>query len=535
MNRIESISTNREKGRVLIVDDEKDFVLSLTDILASRGYQVEQAYSEGEAQKKIKEFDANVVLLDVRLGRDSGLDLVASLKKERPNLLCVVMTAYADTDTVIQALHEGAYDYLRKPLGAQDLLATLDRCFDRLELEKQKREAEEVLKEREQFLNAIFENIPNLVWVKDAKDLRFLRLNMLSEKLFGFTTEELAGKTSYDLHSREDADNYTRNFREVLRTNTLLDIPEETIHTKSGERIFSSKLVPILDDGGEPQYLLGISEDITETKRAEERAREHEEQLFQAAKMVSLGTLVSGVAHEINNPNNFIRLSAENLADFWEDITKLLDQSSGRGENLLLKGIPYDSAKEMIQNMLNGLFEGSKRIENLVKGLKEYARKDDGEVQQIIEINPVVESSLAIVRSLVKKSTSRFTCNLAEDLPAVKGNYHQIEQVIINLVTNACQALENKDQGVSVTTRYEEDSERITVLIQDEGVGIPKEDLLQIADPFFTTKRDIGGTGLGLSVSYRIVKNHGGELTFSSEPGKGTSVYFKLPCYREEE
>lgn len=200
-----------------------------------------------------------------------------------------------------------------------------------------------------------------------------------------------------------------------------------------------------------------------------------------------------------------------------------------------MKGIPYDSAKEMIQNMLNGLFEGSKRIENLVKGLKEYARKDDGEAQQIIEINPVVESSLAIVRSLVKKSTSRFTCNLAEGLPAVKGNYNQIEQVIINLVTNACQALENKDQGVSVTTRYEEDSDWIVVVIQDEGVGIPEEELSQIVDPFFTTKRDIGGTGLGLSVSYRIVKNHGGELTFSSEPGKGTSVYFKLPCYREEE
>ncbi len=88
--------------------------------------------------------------LDVRLGRDSGLDLVASLKKERPNLLCVVMTAYADTDTVIQALHEGAYDYLRKPLGVQDLLATLDRCFDRVELERQKNEAEEALRKSEE-------------------------------------------------------------------------------------------------------------------------------------------------------------------------------------------------------------------------------------------------------------------------------------------------------------------------------------------------------------------------------------------------
>ncbi|MCK4751310.1 MAG: hypothetical protein KAT15_29835, partial [Bacteroidales bacterium] len=125
----------------------------------------------------------------------------------------------------------------------------------------------------------------------------------------------------------------------------------------------------------------------------------------------------------------------------------------------------------------------------------------------------------------------RFSCQYTKDLPKIKGNFHQIEQVIINLVTNACQALENKEQGITIQTTQDKDSGWITVTVQDEGVGIPEENILQIIDPFFTTKRDIGGTGLGLSVSYRIVKNHGGELIFPSKPGKGTVAILKLPIF----
>ena len=127
--------TGAEKGerrRLLIVDDEKDFVLSLADVLESYGYIVEMAHSAKSAIEKVKKFDTDVALLDIRLGNENGINLIGRLKEQSPKLLFIVMTAYATADTAIEALQEGAYDYLRKPLNPMDLLAKLDRCFEML-------------------------------------------------------------------------------------------------------------------------------------------------------------------------------------------------------------------------------------------------------------------------------------------------------------------------------------------------------------------------------------------------------------------
>ena len=144
-----------ERRRLLIVDDEKDFALSLADVLESYGYIVEKAHSGKGAIDKIKEFKAHVALLDVRLGKDNGINLIYKLKEAAPKLLPIIMTAYATTETAIEALQEGAYDYLRKPLNPMDLLAKLDRCFERLQLEDQKNTAEEALKKRNRELEEI--------------------------------------------------------------------------------------------------------------------------------------------------------------------------------------------------------------------------------------------------------------------------------------------------------------------------------------------------------------------------------------------
>jgi polar amino acid transport system substrate-binding protein len=120
--------------------------------------------------------------------------------------------------------------------------------------------------------------------------------------------------------------------------------------------------------------------------------------------------------------------------------------------------------------------------------------------------------------------------DLARGLPPVRGSFHQLEQVVMNLVTNGCQALGTRDRSVSVATLLEAEEEAVIVCVSDEGEGIPPENLDRILDPFFTTKRDEGGTGLGLSVSYRIVKEHGGQLAFESEPGRGTTARLSLPA-----
>ena len=136
------IAPARKKGRILIVDDDADFALSLLNVLESRGYQVEIAHDAPSGRKKAEQLNAQVALVDIRLRRNSGINLIAQLKKITPDILCVMMTAYAAVDNAIAAIHEGAYDYLQKPLDIRYLLATLDRCFEKLRLENERAEAE---------------------------------------------------------------------------------------------------------------------------------------------------------------------------------------------------------------------------------------------------------------------------------------------------------------------------------------------------------------------------------------------------------
>ncbi len=160
---------NDDARRVLIVDDEKDFAASLEDIFESRGYWVEKAHSSKEALEKIEKFDAQVLLLDIRLGRSSGIDLIRRLSAVRSGILTVMMTAYASTDTAIEALQRGAYDYLRKPLDANELLLTIDRCFEKLNLEKKKATAEALLRKKNKELEEINARLRKIV--ESTRDL----------------------------------------------------------------------------------------------------------------------------------------------------------------------------------------------------------------------------------------------------------------------------------------------------------------------------------------------------------------------------
>jgi PAS domain S-box-containing protein len=283
----------------------------------------------------------------------------------------------------------------------------------------------------------------------------------------------------------------------------------------------------LLYEGGTLHGILLAGEDVTERRKAEALAKRHEQELMQADKMASLGILVSGVAHEINNPNNFIILNADNLSDIWKDARKLLDPvAAGRGD-LVLAGVPYAEAAPEAAGLINGISEGAKRIKNIVQNLKDFARQESGAMDQQVDLNKVIDAATVILANLIKKSTDCFVTQLADPLPPVLGNFQKIEQVVINLLTNACQALHDRSRSVTVRTAVE--SGEVVLTITDQGTGIEAENLSHIFDPFFTTKRDSGGTGLGLSISYAIVKDHGGRLRIDSEAGKGTVARVTLP------
>ena len=278
-----------------------------------------------------------------------------------------------------------------------------------------------------------------------------------------------------------------------------------------------------------------LEEEIAERERSQKLAQLRQQQLMQADKMATLGILSSGVAHEINNPNNFILLNAKIFSRVWSDITPILEEYYEEQGDFALAGMPYTQAHDRIGQLITGMSEGAQRIQKIVQGLKDFARQDTGELNESVDINSVIEASVLIAGNLIKKSTDQFSCEYGADLPEIQGNTQQLEQVIINLLTNACHALEDRKKGIFITSSHDVNTDTIIVEVRDEGTGISGEALEHIMDPFFTTKRSSGGTGLGLSISYNIIKAHGGELKFTSEPGNGTTVVLSLAVNKEVE
>jgi len=279
----------------------------------------------------------------------------------------------------------------------------------------------------------------------------------------------------------------------------------------------------------------GLTRDITERVQAKEEEERRRQQLIQADKMISLGILVSGVAHEINNPNQFIMVNTPMLQRAWGNITPILDRYYEENGDFMLAGIPYTEMRDRIPELFTKIREGSQRIKHIVRNLKDYAREGGSEITQEVDINAVLQSALTILSNLLKKSTKKLKVNYADNLPTIRGNFQRIEQVLINLIQNACHALSDPMKGIMITTSYNKKNRKVVVKIKDEGVGIAEDHKKYILDPFFTSRRDSGGTGLGLSISAGIIEEHGGNLEFRSEPGRGTTVSVILPVSREQE
>ncbi|MBT0665014.1 transporter substrate-binding domain-containing protein [Geobacter pelophilus] len=278
-----------------------------------------------------------------------------------------------------------------------------------------------------------------------------------------------------------------------------------------------------------------LTREISERKHAEEELRRNQQQLVQADKLAALGVLVSGVAHEINNPTGLILLDVPILKRAHNDTERILEEYYADHGDFTIGGLPYSEMRIEIPRILEEMQDGAKRIKRIVNDLKDFARRDDVAEKEAIDLNSVVGTALRLVEPAVRKATNRLQVNYAEDIPPVRGNSQRIEQVVINLVLNACQALPDNERGISVTTRYNRTTADAILIIRDEGVGIAQENLSRLTDPFFTTKRESGGTGLGLSVSDGIIKEHGGQLYFDSAPGSGTTVTLVLPVINKEE
>jgi len=401
------------------------------------------------------------------------------------------------------------------------------------DITKQK-QAEEALQISEERFRNIAEETDDWVW-EIGKDMVFKYSNSRVKEILGYEPEEVIGKSFLDFMSEKELYR-VESKKDYLLYEIIFAGHETYLVRKDGKTIITeSSGVPIFRRNRTFVGFQGLTRDITERVQAKEEEEHRRQQLIQADKMISLGILVSGVAHEINNPNQFIMVNAPMLQRAWGNIIPILDRYYEENGDFMLAGLSYTEMRERIPELFSKIREGSQRIKHIVRNLKDYARESGSEIAQEVDINAVLESALTILSNLLKKSTKKLKVIHADNLPTIRGNFQRIEQVLINLIQNACQALSDPMKGIMITTSYNKKTRKVVVKIKDEGVGIAEDHKKYILDPFFTSRRDTGGTGLGLSISAGIIEDHGGRLEFSSEPGRGTTVSVILPVSREQE
>ena len=372
--------------------------------------------------------------------------------------------------------------------------------------------AEEELRGSKAFLDSVVDHLPTMVFIKDAKDLRFVRFNKAGEELIGCTQAELLGKSDYDLFPVEQADFFTRKDRAVLESGWLEDISEEPIQTKhKGTRVLHTKKIPIADASGRPQYLLGISEDITEQKQAADLLRRSQEAAEAANKAKS--EFLANVSHEIRTPLNAILGTLDLLSDTATTTEQREYAAMGK------------RAGSVLLHLVNDLLDmakveaGTLRIDRQPVDLRELLRR---------------AQSMMAPRAESKGLALRVAVDDAVPLRIV-GDATRLQQILLNLIGNALKFTERGHVSCSVSLAPSERSDGglLQVTVADSGIGIPADQFDTIFERFTQIdsgdNRKYGGTGLGLSICRQLVELMGGRMWVESEVGQGSRFLFTVP------
>ncbi|MFH1465440.1 MAG: ATP-binding protein [Pseudomonadota bacterium] len=300
----------------------------------------------------------------------------------------------------------------------------------------------------------------------------------------------------------------------------LVDKTPITMTFQHGGRHLQVHALPIFTQDREVDGILEYYRDVT-------REKTDELQVQQADRLASLGQLVSGIGHEINNPNQFIRGNVRIVRQALEDMLPIVDAWHAEHPDLTIARLPYPFFRHHIMTLVADMAHGSDRIKSIVEGLRRFARRDEGLLTDAVDLDVIVEASARLVHNEVHKHAD-ITLELNHDLPTFTGNSQKIEQVVVNLLVNAAQAMPDEGRGrITVRTRQEEG--QVVLEVEDDGKGMNPATLKQIFEPFFTTKRGRGGTGLGLSIAHRIVDEHRGVILVRSTPGCGTCFTLRFP------
>ena len=477
--------------RILMVEDNPGDVRLLREHLAgdrrvAELFQVVHVDRLALALESLESSSFEVVLLDLSLPDSQGIETLRRMHVARPGMPIVVLTSIDDEVLGLQLLQCGAQDYLVKG----EVTSSLLRRSVRYAVERKRAEVE--LRRSEVFLESIVENIPHMIFVKDADQLRFVRFNRAGEELLGHTRHNLLGKSDYELFPRDEADFFTHSDRDVLQSRKVLDIPEEPILTKAkGLRSLHTKKIPILDENDQPVYLLGISEDITERKLAENQLQRSFELLRTLSQRLDVVREEerTRIARELHDELG-VRMTCMKM-----DLSRLLGM------------------------MRESLFPREK-MEEKIRSMSAETDATIGEVQRLAaELRPGVLDDLGLVAAIEwqcqdfeRRSGIRCLCEASFDQIKISPSrataaFRICQEALTNVARHA--------KATFVRVLVKEKGEDVLIEIQDNGQGIPSEKLND-------------GASLGLLGMKERSMAIGGWLDIAGWPGKGTTVTLRL-------
>jgi len=428
---------------------------------------------------------------------------------------------------------EHRYDALLDLYEPNVKTSDIDKLFKEMKLDliplvkeiTGRKHAEDALRESEVRFSTIFHSSPVSIGISRVKDGQLLDVNDAWQKLLGFSREEAIGRNTIKLNAWVNPGDRGRLISRLSEDGTVENFEVQGRH-KSGSLIDLLMFARLIDIAGE-QYSLILSQDITEKKRLES-------QVQQRQKMETLGTLVAGVAHEINNPINTIMNNAPLLRGVWKDLLPLVEERAEKEPGCRYGGLTGGFLKENMDQLISDMDMAANRVASIVKGLKDFSRKTSPLEKQQVDINIAVENAIRLAGPTIRKSGITLALDLAPDLPAINANLQNLEQIIMNLAVNAVQAIDHDHGEIKIATTHNKNQGTIVLSVQDNGRGISTAISDKIFDPFFTEWQSIGGTGLGLPITQNLVKANDGEITFKSRMGKGTSFLVSFTVERKK-
>ncbi|MDY6824758.1 MAG: PAS domain S-box protein [Thermodesulfobacteriota bacterium] len=368
---------------------------------------------------------------------------------------------------------------------------------------------EQYIKSEEKY-RTLFNNDPTPIFILEKQDCRIIDMNQRARNTYGYKLEELSG-TPFTALGDPDDDEVISGLANVTMERSVL-FSKKRHYRKGGDPFFVTIVVSAAEYGGS-EILIVNTTDISEIVKKEA-------QLVQAAKMSTLGVMAAGMAHEINQPLNAIQI----CADYFMKINK-------KGET-----VSPDDLKTMTTNIIENVDRASK----VIRRVRDFARQTDV-TRHKININAPIRDSVKVLNHEIKKHEINLSLHLERYMPPIMADHNRLEQVFINLISNAIDAIEEKaqqhpdsppgsfiDKTIAITTGFAGGD--VSVTVSDMGAGMSEQVQEKIFEPFFTTKETGKGTGLGVSISYGIIRDYEGEVAVKSRVGEGTSITITFPA-----